>query len=144
MRRRASLTAVTLVLVMSAPSTHAGGDSVAVRITALSRTSEHAATFVLKGITEDVIQPCRQATISADYSLRGWPWAKAPVTKEGHKRALDHLARDFSSHAETRFGIIGTGLQDDTRAGACHFRSRALSLEEEPSHEWVVYSWFKT
>jgi hypothetical protein len=91
-----------------------------------------------------VVAHCPQVTVVAQYSLWTWPWRKPVVRRDNHARALDHLSRDFDAHADTRFGILGTGLGEDPHAGACHFRSRALSLEEESAGEWVVYSFFKT
>ena len=144
MRRRSSILFAALAVVIGAGQARAGGDSVPVRIRSFSRTSAQSATFVLAGISSDVVANCSQITVVAEYSLWTWPWAKPVVTRGEHELALDHLSRDFVAQADTRFGVLGTGLGEDPQAGACHFRSRALSLLEEIGGGSVVYSFFKT
>jgi hypothetical protein len=133
-----------LGLVLSGGPAHAGGSSVPVRITAFSRTSSESATFVLAGISTDVMLHCPEITVVAQYSLWAWPWSKPVVTRSQHVRARDDMAQDFAAQTDTRFGIMGTGLGADPKAGACHFRSRALAIEEEYGGRQVVYSFFKT
>ncbi len=137
-----ALTAMAFALI-SAP-VQAGGSSTAVRIASFSRASPQSASFVVVGIDEDITQRCRKITVAAQYGLWSWPWTKPEVSRKAHQRALDHLAADFAARADTRFGVMGSGLGEDPKHGACHFRSRALSLEDESAGKQVVYSWFKT
>ena len=144
MRRAVWVTFVAFALGLSDGPAHAGGSSTPVRITAFSRTSSESATFVLAGISTDVMLHCPQITVVAQYSLWAWPWSKPAVSRSEHVRALDDMAREFAAQTDTRFGILGTGLGADPRAGACHFRSRALAILEEYDGRQVVYSFFKT
>ena len=134
---------IAISLLALASSASAGGDSRAARIIEFIRASPSAATFVVEGTSEEMMPGCRRITVVARYSLWTWPWAKPTVTRDAHERALDQLYRDFSAKSDTRFGLMGSGLGDDSAGGACHFRSRAVAVLEEFGGRKVVYSFFK-
>ena len=143
MERTRSLVLASLAICLAGDTVDAGGVSRAVRIASFSHVSPDQATFVLEGVSGPAALNCRRATFHARYSpWWRWPWEPELVTRKGHREALDELARAYKADADTRFGVLGTGLGEDAEDGECHFSSRALAILEEINGDHVVYSYY--
>src|SRR5260221_11499689 len=105
-------------VLLSAPTVRAGGDSNDVRIASFVRDSDASATFTLDGGAKDVVHGCRSITIVARDGVWTWRWGKPVVTKSEHRHALDRLAAE-ATKGLTRFGFMGSGVEDDPAGREC-------------------------
>jgi len=136
--------AVVTVVALASPTAMAGGTSYRVRITAFETSDAAQAVFVADGGSEELMPGCRVVRVASRYELRSWPWSSEKVfTRQAHRDGLRRLKEAFDSGAETRFGIMGSGLAGEASGKPCAFRSRALALIQEEAGISVVYSLYK-
>jgi hypothetical protein len=131
--------AIAVLLAASAAETMAGGISYDVRVVAFTKGKKPKASFVLEGAKEELMPGCRSVHVAAEYDVSRWPWdTERTFTRSAHSEAIDRLKTSFASGTAMRFGLMGTGLGQDSEARPCVFRSRGLAiLEEEPGIQAV-------
>lgn len=132
-----------LAILALAPTTStAGGDAVAVVVSAMSQDSSEVRLRLALQRPGDfrVFGRCAEVSIAARHEpgkLRKLPWHQPQVTSMHHREALALLDRAHSSGEIIHFGSMGSGLSRGEQP--CSFVSRGLRiLDEEPGISSVL------